>query len=99
MFERAVDTLATGTGHIQQRLADAYVRSHLGDDVIMDPDLPSDVYALRLDLRAAMGTAHDFERGAAAASSGTLSDDQCIIFARRILAAARTMREFCEGGS
>lgn len=67
MFERAVDTLATGTGHIQQRLADAYVISHLGDDVRMNPDLPSDVYALRLDLQSAMGTAHDFERAAAAA--------------------------------
>jgi hypothetical protein len=95
LFEKAVETLATGTEHIQQRLADAYVRSRLGDDANVNRDLPADVCGLQLDLQAAMSTSHDSERGAAAASAGSLTDDQCTILARRIVAAARTMREFC----
>lgn len=29
LFDKAVETLATGAGHIQQRLAEAYIASHL----------------------------------------------------------------------
>ena len=93
LFDRAVETLATGAGHIQQRLAEAYVRGHIGEDANVDPALPPDVYALQLDLQAALTTANDSERGSAAASAGVLTDDQCIILARRILAAARTLNE------
>lgn len=93
LFNKAVETLATGAGHIQQRLAEAYVRSHLDEEANVDPALPPDVYALQLDLKAAMSTAHDSERGPAAASAGVLTDDQCIILARRILAAARALHE------
>ena len=93
LFEKAVETLATGTGHIQQRLADAYVRSHLGEEINVGTDRPADVYALQLDLQAALSTARDSERGTAMTSAGSLTDDQCIILARRILAAARTLRQ------
>lgn len=95
LFDKAVETLATGTASIQQRLADAYVRSRIGDEENVNRDLPADVYGFQVDLRAAMSTAHDSERGAAAASAGLMSDDQCTILARRIVAAAGTMREFC----
>jgi hypothetical protein len=92
LLEHAVETLATGTERIQQRLADAYHYSLIGDEANISNRLPPTVYALQLDLRDAMTTVHDAERGWATASAATLTDDQCVIFARRILDAARLMR-------
>jgi hypothetical protein len=92
LLEHAVETLATGTERIQQRLADAYRYSLVADDANISHRLPPTVYALQLDLREAMTTVHDGERGWATASAAILSDDQCLIFARRILDAARLMR-------
>ncbi|MET3923437.1 hypothetical protein [Arthrobacter sp. UYEF20] len=97
LLEHAVETLTTGTERIQQRLADAYRYSLIADDANSSHRLPPTVYALQLDLREAMTTVHDGERGWATASAATLTDDQCVIFARRILDAARLMRD--EGGS
>jgi hypothetical protein len=99
VLEHAVETLATGTDRIQQRLADAYHYSLLGDDANISQTLPPTVHALQLDLREAMTTVHDGERGWASASAATLSDDQCVIFARRILDAARLMRRYAGASS
>lgn len=95
VIEHAIDTLATGPERIQQRLADAYQYSGLAEKVASDSELPATVLTLQLDLQAAMDTVHDAERGQAAASALRLSDDQCIIFVRRILAAERELRELC----
>ncbi|MGY4541256.1 hypothetical protein ACVWY0_001165 [Arthrobacter sp. UYNi723] len=94
-LEHAVETLATGTGRIQQRLADAYHYSLIDDEANISHKLPPAVYALKPDLRAAITTVHDAERGWATASAATLTDDQCVIFARRILHAAYLMRNAC----
>ena len=96
LLEHAVENLATGTERIQQRLADAYRFSLIGDESNISEALPPAVYALQLDLREAMTTVHDEERGWASASAAILTDDQCIIFARRILDAARLMRSQTE---
>ncbi|MET3923181.1 hypothetical protein [Arthrobacter sp. UYEF20] len=92
LLEHPVETLTTGTERIQQRLTDAYRYSPIADDANISHRLPPTVYALQLDLREAMTTVHDGERGWATASAAILSDDQCLIFARRILDAARLMR-------
>lgn len=94
-LEHAVETLATGTERIQQRLADACQFSLFADEANISHRLPPGVYALQLDLRDAMSTVHDGERGWATASAATLTDDQCVVFARRILDAARLMRDEC----
>lgn len=78
-LEQAVEHLATDPGYIQQRLADAYVSSHLGEEANMRGELFPEVYALQLDLRSALSTTHDSERGSAAASAAVLSDDHCTI--------------------
>jgi hypothetical protein len=93
VLEHAIDTLATGTERIQQRLADAYQYSGLAENAAPDEELPPRILALQLDLRTVMTTVHDAERGHATASAAHLSDEQCIIFARRILAAERDMRQ------
>ncbi|MDQ1058042.1 hypothetical protein QFZ23_001943 [Arthrobacter globiformis] len=93
VIEHAIDALATGPERIQQRLADAYQYSGLAEQVAPDSELPPTILALQLDLQAAMETVHDAERGQAVASAFSLSDDQCIIFVRRILAAERELRE------
>lgn len=93
VMEHAIDTLATGPERIQQRLADAYQYSGLADKDLADSELPPTILALQLDLQAAMDTVHDAERGQAVASALRLSDDQCTIFVRRILAAERELRE------
>ncbi|MBT2547242.1 hypothetical protein [Arthrobacter sp. ISL-65] len=95
VIERAIDTLATGPERIQQRLADAYQYSGLAEQVAPDSELPPTIVALQLDLQTAMETVHDAERGQATASALRLSDDQCIVFVRRILAAERALRELC----
>lgn len=46
-------------------------------------------------LKAALETVHDAELGRTVASALTLSDEQCNIFVRRILAAERVLRELC----
>ncbi|WP_457974594.1 hypothetical protein [Arthrobacter sp. D1-17] len=93
VIEHAIDTLATGPERIHQRLADAYQYSGLAETVAADSELPPAILALQLDLQAAMDTVHDTERGQAVASARRLTDDQCIIFVRRILAAERELRE------
>lgn len=98
-FDKAVETLATGVGHIQQRLAEAATRSRLDEKSSLNPALPPDVYALQQDLLAAMNTAQDSERGSAAASAGALTDDQCTILGRRILTASRTLSELVRSQS
>lgn len=40
-----------------------------------------------------MTTIHDLGRGSPAARAVLLSDDQCCVFARRILDAAQSLRE------
>ncbi|MET3172813.1 UNVERIFIED_ORG: hypothetical protein ABIB52_000641 [Arthrobacter sp. UYCu721] len=92
-LEHAVETLATGTERIQQRLADAYRFSLFADEANISNRLPPSVHALQLDLHEAMSTVNDGERGSATASAAILTDDQCVIFARRILDAARLLRE------
>jgi hypothetical protein len=92
MLDHAVETLATGTERIQHRLADACVASHITDERQINPALPPTVYALQLDLRAALTTVHDAERGTAFASAAVLSDEQCVIFARRVIEASNLMR-------
>lgn len=96
-LEQAVEHLATDPGYIQQRLADAYVSSHLGEEANMRGELFPEVYALQLDLRSALSTIRDSERGSAAASAAVLSDDRCTVLARRILHASASMRELCLG--
>ncbi|MCO4276521.1 hypothetical protein NG701_19220 [Pseudarthrobacter sp. HLT3-5] len=53
--------------------------------------------ALQAGLRSALTAPHDSERGSAAATAALLSDDHGIILARRILDAARAMRDLCGG--
>ena len=98
-FDKAVEILATAVGHIQQRLAEASTRSRLDEKASLNTALPPDVYALQQDLLAAMNTTQDSERGSAAASAGALGDDQCIILARRILTASRTLSELVRSQS
>ena len=95
VIEHAIDTLAIGPDRIQQRLADAYQFSGLAEQVAPDSELPPALLALQFDLKAALETVHDAERGRAVASALTISDEQCIIFVRRIRAAGRELREFC----
>ncbi|WP_427134349.1 hypothetical protein [Pseudarthrobacter sp. S9] len=95
VLEHMVHTLATGTERIQQRLADAYDYSRFGDQTNLSHDLPPGIQALQIDLRAALSTVHDAERGQATASAARLSDDQCVIFARRIIAAEHEIRHLC----
>lgn len=92
LLEHAVEDLATGPGTIQQRLAATYLFCHLVAEENMHPGIFPDIHALQVDLRAALSTVHDSERGSAAASAAQLTDDQCIVFARRILDAARSLR-------
>ncbi|MET4097295.1 hypothetical protein ABIB51_004251 [Arthrobacter sp. UYCu712] len=92
ILEHMVQTLATGTERIQQRLADAYAFSRFGAEMTQG-DLPPGIHSLQLDLRAALSTVHDAERGSATASGALLTDDQCVIFALRILTAEREMRK------
>ena len=98
-FDKAVEILATGVGHIQQRLAEAATRSRLDEKASLNSALPPDIYALQQDLLAAMNTAQDSERGSAAASAGALTDDQCIILGRRILTASRALSELVRSQS
>lgn len=63
----------------------------------MHAELFPEVYALQLDLRSALRAIHDSERGSAAASASVLSDDHCVVLARRILHASAAMRELCVG--
>lgn len=92
LFEHAVEDLATGAGPIQERLAGTYLYCRLGEEENMYPKMFPGIHALQVDLRAALSTVHDSERGSAAASAALLSDEQCIVFARRILDAARSLR-------
>jgi hypothetical protein len=95
VIEHAIDTLATRPDRIQRRLADAYQFSGLAEQVAPDTELPPALLALQLDLKAVLESVHDAERGRAVASALTLSDEQCIIFVRRILAAGRELRVLC----
>lgn len=96
LFDRAVQTLATSTESIQERLADAYVFSFIGDAPNVFAGLPEDVYFLQKELRVAMSAVQDSEQGSAKASSAQMTDEQCVEFARRIVEASHSMHEFCE---
>lgn len=93
LLEHAVATLTTGTERNQQRLADACRFSLFADEANTSNRLPPGVPSSWI-CTMAMSRVHDGERGWATASA-TLTDDQCVVFARRIIDAARLMRNEC----